>query len=114
MSAGLRASDDAPCRDAGESPRHSPCAEVARCRDTRASHASRSAEKPSPNRAMLKQFLNRAIVRLIRCDYPHSPLLDHMKPLELVIFDCDGVFVDSELLSVRDDIECFGRARDRS
>ncbi|HLY47308.1 MAG TPA: HAD family hydrolase [Stellaceae bacterium] len=27
---------------------------------------------------------------------------------ELVIFDCDGVLVDSELLSVEADIECFG------
>src|SRR5438477_8107517 len=28
-------------------------------------------------------------------------------PLDLVIFDCDGVLIDSELLSVQADIECL-------
>ena len=30
-------------------------------------------------------------------------------PLELVIFDCDGVLVDSERIAVRVDVEMLGR-----
>lgn len=32
-----------------------------------------------------------------------------IRPIELVIFDCDGVLVDSERLSVRLDVEILGR-----